>query len=159
MTHLSAPPTFICMRLFILALLCAGCAGGVEEEKGAAGYVTKLADMQRREVGGGETVYQAEGKNHGMQTMSFVITETQPGGGPPLHTHPVEEAHVVLKGTVTYTIGDSVFQVSAPYVVCIPPNMPHTFVNEGDTVLNLIGVFGQDHFGPYNPIGENPLQK
>lgn len=114
--------------------------------------------MKKIEVGNGETVYQAEGKNHGMSSMSFVITETQPGGGPPLHTHPVEEAHVVLSGRVKYTINDSVFTVQAPYIVRIPPDAPHTFMNVGDTILNLVGVFGQDNFGPYKPIGDNPLR-
>lgn len=115
--------------------------------------------MKRIDVGDGEVVYQAEGKNHGMNDMSFVITETQPGGGPPLHVHPTEEAHVVLSGTVTYYIADSVFTVSAPYIVHIPPNTPHTFMNSGDTVLNLIGAFGHNNFGPYQPIGKNPLIK
>lgn len=110
-------------------------------------------------VGDGETVYQAEGKNHGINSMSFVITETAPGGGPPLHVHPTEEAHVVLSGTVTYFIDDSIFTVTAPYIVNIPPNTPHTFINSGDTVLNLVGVFGQDNYGPYKPIGKNPLRK
>lgn len=122
-------------------------------------YVIALEDMKKIDVGDGETVYQAEGKNHNMETMSFVITETKKGGGPPLHIHPTEEAHVVLNGTVTYYIADSVFTVSAPYIVKIPPNTEHTFINSGDTVLNLIGVFGQDNFGPYQPIGDNPLIK
>ncbi|MCB9065851.1 MAG: cupin domain-containing protein, partial [Chitinophagales bacterium] len=112
-------------------------------------YVTTLNDMKRIDVGKGEVVYQMEGKNHEMKDMSFVITETQPGGGPPLHIHPTEEAHVVLSGKVKYIVGDSVFTVEAPYVVKIPPNTKHTFMNVGDTVLNLIGVFGHDNFGPY----------
>ncbi|MCB0698423.1 MAG: cupin domain-containing protein [Chitinophagaceae bacterium] len=122
-------------------------------------YVTTLNDMKRIDVGKGEVVYQMEGKNHEMKDMSFVITETQPGGGPPLHIHPTEEAHVVLSGKVKYIVGDSVFTVEAPYVVKIPPNTKHTFMNVGDTVLNLIGVFGHDNFGPYKPVGDNPLMK
>lgn len=122
-------------------------------------YAIELKDMRRIDVGDGEVVYQAEGKNYGMNDMSFVITETQPGGGPPLHIHPTEEAHVVLSGTVTYFIADSIFTVTAPYIVNIPPNTPHTFMNSGDTVLNLIGAFGHDNFGPYKPIGKNPLMK
>ena len=146
------------MPLLLPLLLCAGCAGSSADEQKKVGYVTRLADMRRIDVGGGETVYQAEGRNHGMKGLSFVLTETQPGGGPPLHIHPVEEAHVVLKGRVTYTISDSIFTVTAPYIVRIPPNAPHTFINAGDSVLNLVGVFGHDSYGPYKPIGENPLQ-
>lgn len=150
------------MRLAIILIIClfvVSCTTtpDVSHNSEHKKYVTTLADMHKIEVGDGETVYQAEGKNIDMETISFVITETKPGGGPPLHIHPTEEAHVVLSGTVKYIIDDSVFTVSAPYIVNIPPNTPHTFMNVGDTVLNLIGVFGQDNYGPYQPIAENPL--
>lgn len=143
-------------RIFLAgSVLLSACT--IEKAENAANCVIPLTAMKKVDVGNGETVYQAEGKYHDMKTMSFVITETQPGGGPPLHTHPVEEAHVVLSGRVKYIIGDTVFTVDAPYIVKIPPNARHTFKNMGDTVLNLIGVFGQDNFGPYTPIGKNPL--
>lgn len=150
------------MKYYIWALVILACLSCNQTEKKAQptqGYVTSLADMKKIVVGDGETVYQAEGKNHGINSMSFVITETAPGGGPPLHVHPTEEAHVVLSGTVTYFIDDSIFTVTAPYIVNIPSNTPHTFMNSGDTVLNLVGVFGQDNYGPYKPIGKNPLIK
>ncbi|MEZ5018437.1 MAG: cupin domain-containing protein [Flavipsychrobacter sp.] len=143
--------------LLTVLLLAACSAPESSKPKAKGGYVIALDDMKKIEVGNGETVYQAEGKNNNMTSMSFVITETQKGGGPPLHVHPVEEAHVVLNGTVTYHIADTEFTVTAPYIVRIPANTPHTFINAGDTVLNLIGVFGQDNFGPYQPIADNPL--
>ena len=27
------------------------------------------------------------GADHGFESLSFILTETQPGGDPPLHTH------------------------------------------------------------------------
>lgn len=148
-------------KLFLIGViaLLSSCTENASQNVNSANYLIKQSDMKKIDVGNGETVYQAEGKNHSMQSMSFVITETQPGGGPPLHFHPTEEAHVVLNGTVTYFISDSIFTVTAPYIVNIPANAPHTFINSGDTVLNLVGAFGQDNFGPYQPIGDNPLIK
>jgi quercetin dioxygenase-like cupin family protein len=142
-------------------LLCLACKNAQKESVSneKTGYVITTAEMNKIDVGNGEIVYQAEGKNHGMKDVSVVITETQPGGGPPLHQHPTEETHVVLKGKVTYFISDSTFTVTAPFIVKIPANAPHTFINSGDSVLNLIGVFGHDNFGPYKPIGKNPLQQ
>lgn len=90
--------------------------------------------------------------------MYFIIC-IHLGGGPPLHIHPTEEAHVVLTGRVTYYIDDSVFTEDAPFSVRIPPNTLHAFINSGDTILNLPAAFGQDNFGPYRPIGTNPLIK
>lgn len=141
-----------------LAVFMMGCEATQAPKQAHSDYVISQDKMKKIVVGGGETVYQAEGKNHGMNSMSFVITETERGGGPPMHVHPVEEAHVVLSGKVKYTINDSVFTVDAPFIVKIPANAPHTFMNVGDTILNLIGVFGQENFGPYQPISDNPLQ-
>lgn len=149
------------MRYTILLLFVLLAACGQEQNNANTisdkRTVATLKDMRYIDVGGGEAVYQMEGKNFEMNDMSFVITETKVGGGPPLHIHPTEEAHIVLSGKVKYIVGDSIFTVEAPYIVKIPPNTKHTFMNVGDTTLNLIGAFGHDNFGPYRPLAENPL--
>jgi quercetin dioxygenase-like cupin family protein len=38
-----------------------------------------------------------------------------------MHTHPGEEAHVLLEGKVLYALGDEIFTVEGPYIVNIPP--------------------------------------
>lgn len=145
--------------ILVLTLICSCGHKPATRDTGSAFHLTRLDEMHRIDVGDGEVVYQAEGRDHHMRSMSFVITETQKGGGPPLHVHPVEEAHVVLSGRVTYFIADSIFTVTAPFIISIPAHTPHTFINAGDSVLHLVGVFGQDQFGPYKPIGRNPLIK
>ena len=104
----------------------------------------------------GEAGYFAFGEEYGFDSLSFVLTETHPQGGPPLHTHSFEEAHVLLSGTMDYIIGDRRFTASAPYIARVPANAPHTFMNSGDAPLNLIGVFGTAE-PDYEPIGPNPL--
>lgn len=104
----------------------------------------------------GEAGYFAFGAEYGFDSMSFVITETHPDGGPPLHTHTAEEAHVLLAGSMDYIIGEERFTAIAPYIARVPANAPHTFTNSGDTPLNLIGVFSSNEPG-YEPIGPNPL--
>lgn len=104
----------------------------------------------------GEAGYFAFGAEYGFDSLSFVLTETHPRGGPPLHTHTVEEAHVLLDGTMEYIIGDQRFRATAPYIARVPANMPHAFVNAGDTPLNLIGVLPTTE-PDYKPIGPNPL--
>jgi mannose-6-phosphate isomerase-like protein (cupin superfamily) len=63
----------------------------------------------------GEAGFFAFGDEYGFDSLSFVITETHPHGGPPLHTHSVEEAHVLLSGTMEYVIGEQKFRASAIY--------------------------------------------
>ena len=106
----------------------------------------------------GEFGHAMEGGQYGFSSLSFIITETQPGGGPPLHVHEHEEAHVVLEGKVSYVIGDQRFTVEGPYVVKIPAGVPHTFVNAGTQPLRLIGVLPADHI-VWKPLGPNPLVK
>ena len=104
----------------------------------------------------GEAGYFAFGKDYGFAAMSFVMTETHPDGGPPLHTHSVEEAHVLLAGSMDYVIGEERFSATAPYIARVPANAPHTFTNSGDTPLNLIGVLSSNEPG-YEVVGPNPL--
>ena len=104
----------------------------------------------------GEYGYIVSGSTYGFEGLSFIITETHPHGGPPLHTHQTEEAHVVLSGTMDYVIGDKRFTAEGPFVARVPAGVPHTFANGGTTPLNIIAVFPTAEFD-WNPVGPNPL--
>jgi len=106
----------------------------------------------------GEFGHAMGGIDYGFKSLSFIITETQPGGGPPLHVHDCEEAHVLLEGKATYVLGNQTFTVEGPCVVKIPAGVPHTFINAGSRPLRLIGVLPEDHIH-YNELGPNPLVK
>lgn len=104
----------------------------------------------------GEFGHMLEGGLYGFGSLSFIITETQPGGGPPLHTHTCEEAHILLDGTAAYVLGDQRFTVAGPYVVRIPAGVPHTFLNLGERPFHLIAAFPEPTI-PYTELGPNPL--
>ena len=104
----------------------------------------------------GEFTHRLMGDQYGFEALSFIITETHPGGGPGLHVHDVEEAHVLLEGRAQYRIGDQTFMVQAPYVAKVPPGVPHTFINAGNTKFNLIAVFASKHPSSKR-VGPNPL--
>ncbi|HEX7295382.1 MAG TPA: cupin domain-containing protein, partial [Pyrinomonadaceae bacterium] len=75
----------------------------------------------------GEFTHRLTGDQYGFKSLSFIITQTHPGGGPGLHVHDTEEAHVLLEGRAQYRIGDKTFIVQAPYVARVPAGVPHTF--------------------------------
>lgn len=104
----------------------------------------------------GEFTHRLTGDQYGFESLSFIITETHPGGGPGLHVHDSEEAHVLLEGTAEYRIGDQTFTVKAPYVARVPAGVPHTFINAGNKQFNLIAVFASKHPNTRR-IGPNPL--
>ena len=104
----------------------------------------------------GEFGYYIDGMDYGFERLSFILTETHPGGGPDLHQHDTEEAHVLFEGKATYLIGDRRLTVEGPYIVRIPAGTPHTFLNAGTKPFHLMGVF--PHGRPvYRHIGPNPL--
>ena len=159
--------------LVVLALLASSQSppllGDPAEEKGSwvkppleppnpSDYVIKLSQMGTFYDVPGEYGYMLEGEPHGFESLSFILTETHPGGGPPLHTHTSEEAHVLLEGTVVYVIGDRTFTASGPYIARVPPGVPHTFVNSGDQVFRLIAAFPDNRIS-YKELGPNPLAK
>jgi mannose-6-phosphate isomerase-like protein (cupin superfamily) len=104
----------------------------------------------------GEFTHRLTGDQYGFEALSFIISETHPGGGPGLHVHDTEEAHVLLEGSVQYRIGDKTFTVQAPYVAKVPAGVPHTFMNVGSRPFNLIAVFPTKH-PTSKRVGPNPL--
>jgi mannose-6-phosphate isomerase-like protein (cupin superfamily) len=120
-------------------------------------YVIKLEQMSSFYSVPGEFGYAMNGRDYGFDSLSFIVTETHPHGGPPLHTHPVEEAHIVLSGTMKYALGDQRLTASAPYIARVPAGVPHTFINGGTTPLNVIAVFPGGQLGDTEILGANPL--
>lgn len=104
----------------------------------------------------GEYGHVLEGHQHGFKSLSSIPTETHPGGGPPLHLHETEEAHVLLEGSASYLVGEKTFTVEGPYVVRLPAGVPHTFINSGDSFFRLVGILPQDNVS-YKELGPNPL--
>ena len=104
----------------------------------------------------GEFTHRLTGDQYGFESMSFIITQTHPGGGPGFHVHDTEEAHILLEGTAQYRIGDRTFTVNAPYIAKVPAGVPHTFINVGTEPFNLVAVFASKHPSTER-IGPNPL--
>jgi len=104
-------------------------------------YASQIEDLPTINPGPGEYVHVMEGYKHGYQNLVVGITETFPGGAPPMHTHKGEESHVLLEGEILYALGDTIFTISAPYIVNIPPMVPHAFKNIGNKTANLVVIF------------------
>ena len=127
-----------------------------EKSHDASDYVFKFDQLGRLYRVPGEFVYLMFGDQYGFDALSIFVTETHPNGGPRLHTHDVEEAHVLLEGSVTYIIGDKVFTVEAPYIAKVPANVPHTFMNSGNSVMHIIAAFPSKR-PSIKVVGPNPL--
>ncbi|MEH6772074.1 hypothetical protein [Maribacter arcticus] len=58
--------------------------------------------------GPGEYVHVMKGYKNGCNNLVIGITETFPGGAPPMHIHEGEESHVLLEGEALYALGDTI---------------------------------------------------
>jgi len=105
-------------------------------------FALSKSDLDVIHPGPGEYVHVMEGQRHGYQNLTIGITYTAPGGAPPMHTHQGEESHVLLKGQkVLYALGDKLFVKEGPYMVNIPPGVPHSFQNLDSEVAELVVIF------------------
>jgi quercetin dioxygenase-like cupin family protein len=104
-------------------------------------YALKLDQLPTINPGPGEYVHVMEGQRAGYNNLTIGITETFPGGAPPMHSHEGEESHVLLEGDIVYALGDTLFTISGPYIVNIPAGVPHAFKNIGKETANLVVIF------------------
>ena len=113
----------------------------IKELKYWKNYAALVEDLPVINPGPGEYVHVMEGYKHSYQNLVIGITETFPGGAPPMHTHEGEESHVLLEGEILYALGDTIFTITAPYIVNIPPMVPHAFKNIDDKTANMVVIF------------------
>ena len=121
-------------------------------------YAATLDELPVINPGPGEYVHVMEGYKNGYQNLVIGITETFPGGAPPMHTHEGEESHVLLEGEILYALGDTMFTITAPYIVNIPPMVPHAFKNIGDKTANLVVIFPTNVW-KYDVLGYFPFEE
>ena len=121
-------------------------------------HIKQVEDLPVINPGPGEYVHVMEGQKNGYQNLVIGITETYPGGAPPMHTHEGEESHVLLEGEILYALGDTLFTVKAPYIINIPPMVPHAFKNIGEKTANLVVIF-PTNIWKYDVVDYFPFDK
>lgn len=87
-----------------------------------------------------------EGYRHGDTSVSFIIVEAQPGGGPKLHSHPYEEIFIVQEGAASFTVGEATIEAAAGQIVIAPAGVPHKFVNSGPGTLRQVDIHASPRF-------------
>lgn len=70
------------------------------------------------------------GPAHGCHSLFVSELVLAPDAAIPLHTHPQEEAFVVLTGRIFFVLGDDIDVVAAGATLRIPPGLPHAVRND-----------------------------
>jgi mannose-6-phosphate isomerase-like protein (cupin superfamily) len=77
------------------------------------------------------SAHRFEGYLYGGADVSFFISDTPPGTGPSLHTHPYAEVFVVQEGEHTFTVGGDTVETTGGQIAVAPAGTPHKFTNTG----------------------------
>jgi quercetin dioxygenase-like cupin family protein len=85
------------------------------------------------------------GDDHGV-SVTVLVVDAAPGGGPALHRHPYDEVIVVLEGESTLDDGVDTRVVGPGDIVVIPAGQPHGFTNTGDSPLRQIDIHASPRF-------------
>ena len=109
-----------------------------------------LADIGPLHIWSGVVARAVEGKE-----MTLAIVELDPGSHVMQHQHPNEQIGVVLKGTMTFTIGGERRDLVAGDTYCIPGNVPHEALTgpDGAVVVDCFAPVRDDwrKFAPGAP--------
>ncbi|MCS0604147.1 cupin domain-containing protein [Streptomyces sp. LP11] len=91
-----------------------------------------------------------DGSTTGHRLGIIEITLDPHSEGPPQHRHAQhDEGFYVVSGTVHFTVGETTHEAPAGTLAMVPPGVPHTFANHGDTPAVMINTFTPDLYVRY----------
>ena len=106
-------------------------------------YQITRDSLEPRQVGSPGVVARfMNADEHGLETISLMLGEIQPGDGPRLHRHDYEEVFVIAEGRGTFVIGGETVEAGPGEIVLVPAGIPHRFSNAGDSLLRVKSVHG-----------------
>jgi mannose-6-phosphate isomerase-like protein (cupin superfamily) len=86
---------------------------------------------------GGSVRFEGEPSGAG---ISFILTDNEPGQGPPLHRHPYPETWIVRAGRAAFNADGDEVVVGPGDVVVAGPGTAHCFRNLGPGRLELVCI-------------------
>lgn len=73
--------------------------------------------------------------------LSIFEDVRRPGGGPPLHVHHREDEFFrIANGHFRLRVGEETFEAGPGDTFFLPRDIPHSFVNSGDTVGRIVCI-------------------
>jgi quercetin dioxygenase-like cupin family protein len=101
--------------------------------------VIRSADISTYEPTPGPKSRLLTGEDHGLG-LCLGISEYPPGAETPSHRHPNASAIVVVEGRGRFTVGENEAAAETSDVVIVPANAWHSFRNDRDGWLRLVGA-------------------
>ena len=77
---------------------------------------------------------------HGAAALSISETVVEPGYAGALHAHDVDQALMVIEGSVQFTVGGETRTVRSGYTMLAPPGVPHRVVNNTWVSARMLAI-------------------
>ena len=84
-------------------------------------------------------------KDAGAANLTVRELVMQDGSALRLHTHPTDEAIVLLEGQVEMVVGDERRLVTAGHTLLAPPGVPHRLINNTGAPARMYTIFPSDN--------------
>jgi quercetin dioxygenase-like cupin family protein len=93
------------------------------------------------------------GQAEGLSQFSVWRQSLAAGAATPPHRHDCDEVVLCQSGHGTLYVGDQALPFAAPCTLVLPRQQPHQIVNDGETPMEIVGVFGGTPVGTWLPDG------
>jgi quercetin dioxygenase-like cupin family protein len=105
------------------------------------GALEELAALEPFRIWDGVLARSVEGER-----VTFAVVELDPSIVVPEHSHDNEQLGIVLRGSVSFRVGDEVRELEAGGTWRIPPNVPHGVEvgSEGAVVIDVFAPVRDD---------------
>ena len=77
----------------------------------------------------------------GAESLTVADLTIASGSKAPTHTHPTEEAMVIVDGQLEAILGDEIITVKAGETVFAPAGVKHGFLNLSNSSARVMGIF------------------
>jgi quercetin dioxygenase-like cupin family protein len=107
--------------------------------------VIRSTDIPGFENPPGAMVRLINGDEYGLGNVSLIVSEYPAGADTIRHRHPHISTIVVVEGHGQFTVEGTTVGAGAGDLLVVPANAWHSFRNDGDGVLRIVGAHDSGH--------------
>lgn len=96
--------------------------------------------IEREDLPRDGNTFEFEGVRFPDTEVSFIWVDMPPGASIRLHKHPYQEIFIVQEGISRFVVGASTIDAHAGQIILVPAQVPHKFMNAGNTRLKQIDI-------------------
>ena len=102
--------------------------------------ILDFKDVRKQEMAPGVDRWELVSGEVGARSLTVADARLAPGSSVATHTHPTEEAMVIVQGELEAVLGDETVTVIAGQTVLAPPGVKHGFANRSASPGRIMAI-------------------